>query len=100
MSSDKPAGPSKELDSQSDKEILAKAKTPPKPKPSHDLTSIVKKYTAQQSEILKKDFKAGQDAMGCSIGNSNVPLDATGKTAGPSGAILYWASVSDRDYVS
>ena len=63
MSSDKSAGPSKELDSQSDKEILVKAKTPPKPKPSHDLTSIVKKYTAQQSEILKKDFKAGQDAM-------------------------------------
>jgi hypothetical protein len=67
MSSDKSAGSSKELDrskdSQSDKEILAKVKTPPKPKPSPDLTSIVKKYTAQQSEILKKDLKAGQDAM-------------------------------------
>ena len=67
MSSDKSAGSSKELDrskdGQTDKEILAKVKTPPKPKPSPDMSSIVKKYTAQQSEILKRDLMASQEAM-------------------------------------
>ena len=40
-----------------DKELLSKMKTPPK---AADISSIVKKYTIQQSEILKKDLLASQ----------------------------------------
>ena len=46
---------------QGDKEILSKVKAPPKPTP--DLSSVVKKYTAHQTEVLKKELLASQDNL-------------------------------------
>jgi len=46
---------------QGDKEILSKAKVPPKPTP--DLSAVVKKYTTHQTEVLKKELQASQDTL-------------------------------------
>lgn len=43
------------------KTLQAKMKSPPKP--GQDIAAIVKKYTSQQAESLKKDLAAGQEAF-------------------------------------
>ena len=53
--------------SESAKALLAKIKTPPKPSGAPDIAAIVKKYTTQQADGLRKDLlkdlKAGQEAF-------------------------------------
>lgn len=53
--------------SESAKALLTKIKAPPKPSGAPDIAAIVKKYTSQQADGLRKDLlkdlKAGQEAF-------------------------------------
>ena len=56
-------GSSQKTDDATGGDVLDKTKNPPKPRVSTDVEDLVKKYSKQQSQELKKEFKKNQDEL-------------------------------------